>query len=72
TGLLYSHLNVETLKPWTNAQLAVLDVKNLHHPGRGDPAAVFAYEDSLMATGEYAVSQMDRFRSAVRISNHGP
>ncbi len=60
TGLLYSHLNVTTLKPWTNAQLAPLDLRTLHHPGRGDQAAVCAYEDTLMATT--AAEARRRFR----------
>jgi hypothetical protein len=60
-GLIYSHLNARTLKPWTAEELRDLDTQPIYNKERGDPAGQLAYEDSLMATGEYALSQVLRF-----------
>lgn len=59
-GLVLSHLNVNTLKPWTNEECAGHSHPFLHSH-IGDPASYIAYEDSLMATAEYATSQIDRY-----------
>lgn len=63
-GLVRSCLSAATLAPWTIADLEasgqpkVIDMfKN--HPDR---AGCLTYENSLMATGEYAVSQIVRHR----------
>lgn len=64
-GLCRSALCAATRAPWTNADLdasgqpKIVDMfKN--HP---DKAGCLAYENALMATGEYAVSQIDRHRA---------
>lgn len=61
-GLVVSHLHANTLRPWTQSQvdselsgLAFYDVR------RGDATGQLAYEDSLMATGEYALSRILKY-----------
>lgn len=61
-GLVLSHLNADTLLPWRPEELAGADRPPFCHPHCKDPAAYMAYEDSLMATGEYAHSQVLRFQ----------
>ena len=58
-GLVYSDINANTLKPWTNEELQKFDVFPLF---RKYPANYETYEDSLMATGEYALSQIVKYR----------
>ena len=51
-GLLYSNLNAETMKPWTDEQLQEAGAEiwsNWAH----DPSGCFTYEDTMMATGRY-------------------
>jgi len=62
-GLVLSHLNPTTLRPWTSAEIANggYDLPSFCHPHCADPDAYLAYEDSLMATGEYAHSQVLRY-----------
>lgn len=66
-GLCYSALCAATLKPWTNAQLAKLapdDQRMLTDWFQNSPdkAGCLSYENALMATGEFALSQMARYR----------
>lgn len=60
-GLLYSFLNARTLKPWTDAELQAYNLRPVCHPNVNHPADYYAYENSLMGTGEYAASQVARF-----------
>ena len=62
-GLIYSHLNARTLRPWTAEELRKFDTQPIYNKERGDPAGQLAYEDTLMATGEYALSQVLRFKA---------
>jgi hypothetical protein len=59
-GLVYACLNVDTMQPWTNAEC-----KNQTHsfilPHVTSPADYVAYEDSLMATAEYTLSEILRY-----------
>lgn len=58
-GLLLCHVNVQTLKPWTNEQIKAGGYQlNFYDVRRGDAWGQLAYEDSLMATGEYASSRL--------------
>ena len=63
-GLCRSALHVETLRPWTNEQLARLDPAVLTDWFQNSPdwSGCLAYENALMATGEFALSQMVRHR----------
>jgi len=63
-GLCRSFLCAETLEPWTNAQLAKMDQRNLTDwfQNAPDKSACLTYENALMATGEFAVSQIVRHR----------
>ena len=63
-GLCRSMLHQDTLKPWTKQQLATLDQRMLTDWFQNSPdySACLAYENALMATGEFAVSQMARHR----------
>jgi hypothetical protein len=64
TGLLLCHLHTETLKPWTTQQLRDRGwTLGFYNSERGDAEGQLAYEDSLMATGEYAHSQILRYRA---------
>ena len=62
SGLLYSHLHAETLKPWTNELMQGFCLQHMYknHPR---PEQNLSYEDSLMATGEYACAQIARFQA---------
>lgn len=60
-GLLYSHMSAEHLRPWTHEELMEWDTLPIYNKERGDPAGQLAYEDTLMATGEYAFSQLCRY-----------
>jgi hypothetical protein len=60
-GLMYSFMNAKTLKPWTDTELKAYNLLPVCHPNVNSPAEYFAYENSLMGTGEYASSQLDRF-----------
>jgi hypothetical protein len=64
-GLCRSFLNLETLAPFTNAQLAAphwqADLTDWFQ-NAPDKAACLSYENSLMATGEFGLSQVVRFR----------
>jgi hypothetical protein len=60
-GLMYSFMNAKTLKPWTDAELKAYNLMPVCHPNINSPAEYYAYENSLMGTGEYASSQVDRF-----------
>ena len=63
-GLVLSPLNAATLRPWTGAELKSggYAFPAFCHPHCEDPDAYLAYEDSLMATGEYAHSQILRYQ----------
>jgi len=62
-GLFYCHVNVATLKPWTDEEFAAGNYfTHFHNMARGGTMGVLAYEDSLMATAEYALSQMIAFQ----------
>jgi len=62
SGLLYSHLHAETLKPWTHEQMKSFCLTHMYknHP---HPEQNLTYEDSLMATAEYACAQIARFQA---------
>ena len=63
-GLLMAHLNVETLKPWTIEQIEAKGLElTFYDKRRGDPVGQLTYEDSLMATGEYAQSRLLKFEA---------
>ncbi len=62
-GLIYSHLNANTLRPWTPDELRHHDTLPIYNKERGDPAGQLGYEDTLMATGEYALSQILRHKA---------
>ena len=61
-GLCRSFLCAQTLQPWTNEQLARRDQRKLTDcfQNAPDKAGCLAYENALMATGEFAVSQIAR------------
>jgi len=58
-GLVYTIINVNTLKPWTDEELSGYDHGLFTKKGPGD---FHAYEDSLMATGEYALGQIIKYQ----------
>jgi hypothetical protein len=60
-GLMYSFMNAKTLKPWTDAELKAYNLLPVCHPNINSPGEYYAYENSLMGTGEYASSQLARF-----------
>jgi hypothetical protein len=60
-GLVLSHLNADTLRPWTAADMAGNARPSFCHAHCPDIEAFMAYEDSLMATGELAHAQTLRF-----------
>ena len=62
-GLVYSFMNARTLKPWTDAELKAYNLKPVCHPNINSPADYYAYENSLMGTGEYAASQVARYEA---------
>jgi hypothetical protein len=63
-GLCRSMLNADTFKPWTEEQLAKLDRRTLTDWFQNSPdmPGCLAYENALMATGEFAFSQIVRHR----------
>ncbi|MHC4874747.1 MAG: hypothetical protein ACYTFY_23095, partial [Planctomycetota bacterium] len=76
-GLFYCHVNVATLKPWTDEEFAARNYfTHFHNMARGGTMGVLAYEDSLMATAEYALSQIicyekaDNDKALVTASRH--
>ena len=62
-GLVRSYTNASTLRAWTNDELRDHNMKPVCHDHCPDPAAYFAYENSLMGTGLYALSQVMRFEA---------
>jgi hypothetical protein len=62
-GLVYSFLNAKTLKPWTDTELKAYNLMPVCHPNINSPADYYAYENSLMGTGEYAASQVARYEA---------
>ncbi|OGV65156.1 MAG: hypothetical protein A3K19_26810 [Lentisphaerae bacterium RIFOXYB12_FULL_65_16] len=62
-GLVYSFMNAKTVKPWTDAELKAYNLRPVCHPNVNNPAEYYAYENSLMGTGEYAASQVARFET---------
>lgn len=62
-GLLLCHLNINTLKPWSNDELSKFDLAPLILKNCSGPAGYMSYEDSLMATGEYALSQIIKYEA---------
>lgn len=63
-GLCRSFLCAATLAPWTNADLAKTDqriITDMFH-NSPDKAGCMSYENALMATGEFALSQICRHR----------
>jgi hypothetical protein len=64
-GLLRSFLNKDTLRPWTNDELkaAGFDFRILYRFERGKADGVLAYEDTLMATSEYGLAQLEKYRA---------
>jgi hypothetical protein len=63
-GLCRSFLCAATGAPWTNADLAKTDQRLLIDMFQNSPdkAGCLSYENALMATGEFAVSQIVRHR----------
>ncbi|QDU60699.1 hypothetical protein Pan216_15480 [Planctomycetes bacterium Pan216] len=64
-GLVRSFFNLETGQPFTNAALGEVSWKARltdFFQNSPDPAACLTYENAIMATGEYALSQMSRWR----------
>lgn len=63
-GLCRSFLCAATLAPWTNEELAKLDQRRITDMFQNSPdkAGCLTYENSLMATGEFALSQIVRYR----------
>lgn len=60
-GLVYSHLHTETLRPWRADRLREKGYRlAFYNVDRGDPEGQLAYEDSIMATGEYALANLVR------------
>jgi hypothetical protein len=59
-GLILSDLRADTLKPWTEEQIQAPDIDTLPvcDKKRGQAADQMAYEDSLMATAEYALAMI--------------
>ena len=64
-GLCRSFLCAQTLAPWTNADLAKCDPRILTDMFQNSPdkAGCLTYENALMATGEFAVSQIARYQA---------
>lgn len=61
TGLVYSHLHTETLEPWREEDLRAKGYRlSFYNIDRGDAWGQLAYEDSIMATGEYALANLVR------------
>ncbi len=60
-GLMYSFLNAKTLRPWTDEELKAHNLMPVCHANVNSPAEYYAYENSLMGTGEYASSQVARY-----------
>lgn len=62
-GLVLSYLNVDTLKPWTEEEISNYDLSIYQDPARGDNAELLTYEDTLMATGEYASAMLLKYEA---------
>ena len=60
-GLMYSFMNAKTLRPWTDEELKAHNLMPVCHANVNSPAEYYAYENSLMGTGEYASSQVARY-----------
>jgi hypothetical protein len=61
-GLVYSHLNANTLRPWTAEEIRDGQFQfGSYNVERGDGAGQLAYEDSLMGAGEYALSLVTQY-----------
>jgi hypothetical protein len=63
-GLCRSMYSMATLAPWTNADLAKIDQWRITDMFQNSPdkAGCLTYENALMATGEFALSQIVRHR----------
>ena len=63
-GLCRSFLCAATLAPWTNEDLAKTDQRLIVDMFQNSPdkAGCMSYENALMATGEFALSQIVRYR----------
>ncbi len=60
-GLVYSHLHTATLEPWRAEDLARKGCRlSFYNIDRGDPVGQLGYEDTIMATGEYALASLVR------------
>jgi len=63
-GLLLCHLNANTLKTWTLDEIQRNGYRfSFYHAERGDLVGQVPYEDSLMATGEYAQGCMLKYEA---------
>ncbi len=72
-GLVRSFFNAQTLKPFTNEELQEPDwKKRVTDWGQNtpDPASYVAYENALMGTGEFAISQIERFQTTGEEAAH--
>lgn len=77
-GLCRSFLCAATLAPWTNEDLAKIDQRRITDMFQNSPdkAGCLSYENALMATGEFALSQIIRHRvtkadSALELARRG-
>ena len=77
-GLCRSFLCAATLAPWTNEALAKTDQRRIIDMFQNSPdkAGCLSYENALMATGEFALSQIIRHRvtqdgSALELAQRG-
>lgn len=63
-GLCRSMLCVETLRPWTKENVSQLNQQRMADMFQNSPdvAGCVTYENALMATGEFALSQIERHR----------
>lgn len=63
-GLCRSMLCAETLRPWTKENVSQLDQQRMADMFQNSPdiAGCVTYENALMATGEFALSQIERHR----------
>jgi len=63
-GLLRCYMNADTLKPWTLAEFQGHNYTLLFHKiERGNAMEALAYEDSLMASAEFALSMIAKHES---------
>jgi hypothetical protein len=56
-GIIYTMLNEKNMKPFKNAE-----VLNVSFKKSSDPAEAWGYEDSLMATAEYLMANINKHR----------